>query len=68
MTISNALKTMPVETLAYHIVVGVNGSWLYNALHKYIDNPAVAQSIIDEYERDYGQELWQEIVDSIEDR
>jgi len=50
-------KNIPcVKDKAYFIIVGMNGSWLYDALYPQIEDEEFCQRIVDKFEGDFGDE------------
>lgn len=49
------LYDLPIHDQAYFIIVGLNGSWLYNAMYKWMEVEANCQSIVDNYKADWCQ-------------
>jgi hypothetical protein len=65
------LSDLPICDQAYCIIVGFNGSWIYNALHEHMDDVIFCTKIVEAYKQDYDDQVLpeiQELVDSYDER
>ena len=49
MSDADILKSFEVKKLAYLILVGINGSWIYEALHEQLKDEEFCKNIVDNY-------------------
>ena len=50
------LQDLSIRHQAYFIIVGLNGSWLYNALYPHIEEEEFCAKIVSEFLGDYAYE------------
>ena len=43
------LKDLSIRYQAYYIITGLNGSWLYNAMHKELENEVYCMRLVNQY-------------------
>lgn len=48
------IKSFTIKEQAYLIVVGLTGSWMYNATHVELEDEKYCQRIVDQFWSDYG--------------
>jgi hypothetical protein len=61
-------KDIPcIKDKAYFIVVGINGSWLYNSLYPYIEEEYFCKNIVEHFESESHVDDWPEIQQHIDD-
>ena len=48
------IKSFTIKQQAYLIVVGLTGSWMYDATHKQLKEEEYCQSIVDQYWSNYA--------------
>lgn len=49
------LKEIPcVKDQAYFILIGVNGSWIYEILHKQLEDKEFCKQVVEYFVADYG--------------
>lgn len=49
------LKSFTVKEQAYLIIVGLTGSWMYDATHKELENEEYCQRIVEEFWCNYAE-------------
>jgi hypothetical protein len=50
------LQDLSIKNQAYFIIVGLNGSWLYNALYPHIEQEEFCAKIVDNFLSDHAYE------------
>jgi hypothetical protein len=59
--------TLPIKDKAYFIVVGINGSWLWNSMYPHVDTEEFCKSIVDNFESEHYVTDFPEIQQHIDD-
>lgn len=66
-TISSIVKKLGIKEAAYHLVTGINGSWIYNALHKEMEGESFCANLVNSYMSDMGDRAPNEMLEHIKE-
>lgn len=56
------IKSFGVKEQAYLILVGLNGSWIYEATHKELEQEDYCQRIVDQFWSNYAESMLSEVA------
>lgn len=59
--------SLSIKDKAYFILVGINGSWLYNSLFPHIESEEFCKQIVDNFESEHYASDFPEIQQHIDD-